>query len=237
MTEQAEALLAVTGLSQVLEGRAPAKAQLARSTQLDEELLAAVAGYLAGKRSAPAPGELPAELPPALPPDAHGAIGGLDPEVATGYALAAARALTYLNGLAPRRKLPGLRPRLADRAAAEQAELRRAAAVVQDPIGVLGDLDAVTQDQLEALRAVYPTLWSALGLQATEAMAAANRDLTQREERTIGRLLGVAAADVQDLQALHQPPESGPQGGGEGGEGRPTLASPVQQLQGRDAAG
>jgi hypothetical protein len=244
MTDQAEALLACTGLGQVLAGTPPTRDQLTRSTQLDEELLAAVVAYLGGGRSsAPPATAMPAELPPDLPPDAHGAVTGLDQDVATGYGLAAARALAYLNGLAPRRKLPGLasrtgQPRLADRSGSEGAELRRAWQVVEGPLAVLGDLDAVTEDQLEALRYVYPTLWSGLGLQAAEGMAEVDRDLTQREERTLGRLMGTSTDDVEDLQALHKPPKGGEQQGAPPGDGAgPDLASPVQQLQGRDAAG
>lgn len=241
--EQAEALLAATGLARVLAGKAPTRAQLARSTKLDDELVEAVVGYLQGRRSSAAAAPLPAELPADLPPDAHGAVEGLAPDVATSYGLVAARALAFLNGLVPRRSLPGLasrtgQPRLADRTASEGSALRRAWAVVEDPLGVLADLDAVTADQLAALQGVYPTIWSSLGLQATEAMARVDRDLTQREERTLGRLMGVAQADVEDLQALHQPPQGG--GGqapsGDPGPG-PSLASPVQELQGRDAAG
>ena len=239
--EQAEALLAATGLAQVLEGKPASRQQLARSTRLEDELEEALVGYLQGRHSAPTPPPMPDELPPGLPPDAHGAVEGLAPEVATGYGLAAARALNYLGQLAPRRKLPSLgnrtgQPRLADRTATERAELRRAWAVLQDPVGTLGDLDAVTEDQLEALRVAYPTLWAHLSLAAAEAMAKVDRDLTQREERTLGRLMGVAPADVQDLQAMHQPPEGGggkqPSGGGDA----PSLESPVQHQQSRDAS-
>lgn len=243
MTDQADALLACTGLAQVLAGTPPTREQLARSTQLDDELLAAMVGYLGGhRRSSGAGAAMPAELPPDLPPDAHGAVAGLDQDVATAYGLVAARALAYLNTLAPRRKLPGLasrtgQPRLADRSASEGAELRRAWQVVEDPLAVLGDLDAVTEDQLEALKNAYPTLWAGLGTVAAEGMAQADRDLTQREERTLGRLMGIPAEDVQDLQALHQPPQGGPKAAPAGGDGGPDLASPVQQLQGRDAAG
>lgn len=239
--EQAEALLAATGLGQVLGGKAPTHAQLTRSTRLEDELLELMVGYLQGRRQGATAAPLPEELPPGLPPDAHGAVEGLAPEVATGYGLAASRALAYLNTLAPRRKLPGLasrtgQPRLADRSASEGAELRRAWAVVEDPLGVLGDLEAVTEDQLAALRAAYPALWSELGLKAAEGMAQVDRDLTQREERTLGRLMGVAPTDVEDLQALHKPPEA-KQGAPAGQPQGQTVASPVQQMQGRDAAG
>jgi hypothetical protein len=237
MTEQAEALLACTGLAQVLAGAPATREQLTRSTLLDEELLAVVVSYLGGHRSGAAAAAMPAELPPDLPPDAHGAVAGLDQDVATGYGLAAARALAYLGSLAPRRKLPGLRARLADRSASEGAELRRAWQVVEDPLAVLGDLDAVTEDQLEALHNVYPSLWSTLAIQAAEGMAQVDRDLTQREERTLGRLMGAPVEDVADLQALHQPPKGEQPAAPPDGGGGSDLASPVQALQGRDAAG
>lgn len=217
MIDPAEALLAATGLRQVLAGKPPTRAQVARSIDLEQELEAAVLGYLRGRRGS-APRVDDVELPSALPEASHGAVEGLEPQVALGYGLAAGRALTYLGQLAPRRPLPGLTAKTADRSETERAHLRRAQAVVEDPVGVLGDLGALSDDEAECLRAVYPTLWSALGLAAAQALAKHDREPTSRQEQVLGRVMGVTVADVGSIQSLYDDKQ---QAGGGGGAGPP----------------
>lgn len=218
MIEPAEALLAATGLRRVLAGKPPSRADVARSIDLEKELQAAVADYLRG-RHRPQPRLEDLELPNSLPEASHGAVEGLEPQVAVGYGLVAARALAYLNQLVPRRPLPGLGEKFAGRSQAERARLRRAQAVVEDPVGVLGDLGALSDDEVECLRAVYPTLWSALGLAAAQALAEHKREPTSRQERALGRIMGVTVADVPSIQALYDQEEQGQGGGGGGGGG------------------
>lgn len=230
MIEQGEALLAAGGLRRVLDGKAPTAPQVARSARLEDEARAAVESYLDGKHTAP-PVIQGVDFPDELPEDAHGAVGELDGDVAVGYALAADRALEYLRNLVPRRPIPGLRARLADRNAGEKATLRRAWQVLEHPIETLRDLGAVSEDQIAAYQAVYPSLWSALGLVASEAMAKANRDLSNREERALGRILGVSVSDVASLQKLHAPEKVQTQGGAPPADEPPAgLATPMQEL-------
>lgn len=231
MIDQAEALLACTGLGQVLAGKPPTPADVARSISLEDDLRSAVRSYLRGRHTFPK-ARSPLELPPSLPEAAHGAVRGLDPQVAILYGMAAARALAYLNQLVPPRALPGLRQRMAERTAAEATSLRRCTAAVEDPLGLLNDIDGLAEDQVATLRAVYPTLVSELALCAAEAMADVDRDLTGRQERALGRLLGVAPPDVSALQQLHRHEEqkqSAKQGGGKS----PGLATPLQELSGK----
>jgi hypothetical protein len=49
--------------------------------------------------------------------------------------------------------------------------------------------------------------------------------------------MGAPAEDVEDLQALHKTPKGEQPAAPPDGGGGPDLASPVQALQGRDAAG
>jgi hypothetical protein len=232
MIDQAEALLAATGLRQVLAGQPPTPADVDRSISLEGELRDAVKSYLRGRKRAPAAVRL-FELPPTLPLDAHGAVRGLDPQVAILYGMAAARALAYLNALCPPRSLPGLRQRFAERTEAEHTSMRRCTAAVEDPVSLLGDIDGLAEDQIATLRAVYPTLVSELALCAAEAMADVNKDLTDRQERALGRLLGVAPPDVSVLQQLHRHEEAKQSTPKPAGGPSPGLATPLQELSGK----
>jgi hypothetical protein len=230
--DPAESLLACTGLAQVLLGKPPTPADVGRSIALPDELRDAVKAYLHGRRKPPR-SVLALVLPPTLPIDAHGAVRGLDAQVAVLYGLCAARALAYLNQLVPRRALPGLRARLADRTDAEKTTMRRCTQAVEDPLSVLGDIDGLAEDQVATLRAVYPTLVSELGLCAAEAMADADKDLTGRQERALGRLLGVAPPDVSALQQLHRHEEQKGKAPAAGQAASPGLATPLQELAGK----
>jgi hypothetical protein len=232
MIDPAESLLACTGLGQVLAGKPPAPADVSRSLSLEEDLRDAVRSYLRGRKRAPG-AVRPLQLPPSLPETAHGAVRGLDPQVAILYGMAAARALAYLNALVPARALPGLRQRMAERTAAEATTMRRCTAAIEDPLGVLGDIDGLAEDQIATLRAVYPTLVSELALCAAEAMADEDRDLTGRQERALGRLLGVAPPDVSTLQQLHRHEEGKGKAAQAGGGPSPGLATPLQELSGK----
>lgn len=200
--DQAEALLAVTGLRRVLDGVPPTKEDLARSIDLEKELKSTIVSYLRGKRKGAAIVQN-IDLPPSLPEDAHNAVDGLHSDVAVGYGIAAARALTYLNTLVQQRSLPGLTAKVADRTAGEKSLLRRAMQAVEDPIGVLGDIGSLSDDQIETMKNCFPTMWSDLGMQAAEAMAKVNKTLSSREEQKIGRLMGVSVGDVNSIQALY----------------------------------
>jgi hypothetical protein len=225
-----EAILVVTGLRRVLRGKRPTLEQLARSAKVEDELKAAVLGYLQGKRTA-APDPPDEEVPPEMPEDAHSAVEGLDPQVAMGYSLAAGRALQAIRQAVPRRVLAGLRDRPAQATETERARRRRAWAVVENPMAVLGDLRAMSDDQVTVLQTVYPTLWSALGLAAGEALAVHNKDPDSRQERVLGRLMGIQVADVAALQDLHAQPEKqsgGPSAGG--GPQTTNVQTPSQKL-------
>ena len=226
--DQGEAILAATGLRQVLAGRAPTRQQVSRSTELEDEAKAAVLGYLAGRRKAPA-AVSDVDVPAELPEDAHGAVGDLDPVVAVAYTLAASRALAYLGDLAPLRQLPGLVKKLAGRNGTEMSAMRRAWQVVEDPIAVLGDLAALSDDQIGALKGVYPTLWASVGLQAGLALAEADRELSDRQERAIGRLMGISVGDAAAFQELHRAPEA-PKGGGGSPAPAGDVTTPFQRV-------
>lgn len=236
MIDPAEALLAVTGLRRVLAGKPPTKGDVGRSIDLEKELKEAVGAYLRGRRSPP-PRVQELDLPSSLPEAAHGAVDGLDPQVALGYGLAAARALTYLRQLATRRRMLGLTERFASRSETERAQLRRAQAVVEDPVGVLGNLGALSDDEVQALRAVYPTLWSALGLAAGQALADHDQQPTSRQERVLGRIMGVTVTDVASIQSLYDQEQQAADGGGGGGGGQvpetTETATPFQRAAAR----
>jgi hypothetical protein len=228
--DQAEALLACTGLRKILAGRPPSKAEIVRSVNLEPLLKRLVTDYLQGRRVHPEP-EGNIDLPAKLPEDSHDAMGGLDPEVAVGYGIAAGRALQYLNNLIPKRALPSLTEKTADRTASEKAQMRRVLQAVNNPLGVLGDVASMTDDQIAALKAVYPTMWSALGLASSEAMADVDRELSSREERVLGRLLGVAVGDVQSIQTMYRQEEKEQRtGGAGGGPAGPEMATATQTL-------
>lgn len=216
MVDPGEALLACGGVAKVLRGERPDKEQARRSTLVEDELREAVIAFLKGKRGR-APKVREADFTAELPEDAHEAIDGLEGDTAVSYGIAAGRALKYLNGLEPQRPLPGLQDKMSAPNGAERAAKRRVLTVLEDPIGTLNDLSSVTDDQLQAMQAVYPTLYAALGLAATEAMADVDKELTSKQERAIGKILGVATADVGAFQQLHAHAQQQEQGGGGGG--------------------
>jgi len=220
-------------------GIGPTALEQRRALKLEDEAAAALRSYLngaGGRRPAYQSGrgaEPPevdtswaAQLPDAVPESSSVAVEGIPEDAILSFTVAAARALNYLRGLLPERRRPGLVAQSFGLSAAERAQLRRAATAIEDPIGLLAHVDGLSTDHVDALRAVYPTLYGALGPLVGTAIAEHAQSLTGRQDASLSRLLGIQQSGLDLLKA----PEAAAPGGRPPAAEPPDLVTSTQRI-------
>lgn len=123
-------------------------------------------------------------------------------ETAAVTAQRAAVALDHLYDALPERLNPqGLQPQL-NPPQAEPEELRRFSEVwraVTDPLATLGDLGAVTDAQVAAIREVYPRLYAELQHRAIDYTTSSQRPLTYEQRSQLDRVFGLGGGAEPSL--------------------------------------
>jgi hypothetical protein len=205
---EAEYLFARQLMPDFLTGRGPTKWDFRDPERIGREIADGFASYLRSGNEPPADVDVSwvFALPDELPEAAAGSLERLPDELAVSYSMVGQAALQYLQDLVPERRLPGLATRTGTMTHAERAQLRRAAAAVEDPIGRLAAPEYLSVDGVAAIAAVYPEMYQAAVLALGEAISALKRPLRAREEAALGRLSGVAA---RPMAALKGPDQTG----------------------------
>ncbi|HMF11746.1 MAG TPA: hypothetical protein VKE94_05550 [Gemmataceae bacterium] len=167
------------------------------------------------------------------------------PQVTNAFERAALRATSFLASKIP----PGhqdtgalqpkfAKPRVTD---AEQAKFLRYVQAVHDPLAVLQDMKSgsITNEQIEALRSVYPELYGEVRQEVMAALHAPKaKQLSYGEEQRIKRLFGIQSPEDKQMTKLMQDnfqvnAVNGKGGGGPkgGGSGAPAIKAPGRPLQ------
>jgi hypothetical protein len=224
-----EAALAALGASRLLTGTPLTPDEMTRAQGVGGEIRTAIGRYLRGEGGGSYARGADDDLPALPPPEAAGVAD--DPDVAVDVGTAVTRALQRLDKAIPQRSLGGLQDDQAQATWQERSAKRRARAALEKLPAVLGDLDALSEDQLQVIRDVMPTVAAALPVIAMEEMAAVNRRLSKRQERGVARILGLSTGReaVAEYQAVYQreAQEKAKQARGE--LATPTGATPMQR--------
>jgi hypothetical protein len=99
----------------------------------------------------------------------------------------------------------------------QKSDFLRIAAVVKSPLSLLGELHSgrVTQDQVDAVQALYPELYKQVQQTALTAIADRKAPLPYEKRKTLGILLAIPTdpilqpAVVSAMQASYSPGDTG----------------------------
>lgn len=164
------------------------------------------------------------------------------PKVANAFRMAAVRATGYLATKIPpsaNKRYDTLQPQLERPRAsdAEMASFMRSYRAVDDPESVLKDMQRgkVTSEQIEALRVVYPKLYTQLQSKAIQYISEKKGRLTYQQETQLGIMLGFPTNDslkpesIRTYQSSFQGSSSSSQG-----QARPAPSAPKRMIKGFD---
>jgi hypothetical protein len=171
----------------------------------------------------------------------RGAIQVSDPDLATAIEAATMRKLEYLHKNAPKLPAPGL---LATRAwAPSKVEIEKFARRIRatsDPVSVLDDLEAgtLTTEAAEALRVVYPSLFSEVQMRLIDRAAELEVEVPYKRRLTLSALFDVPLDDslqparLLQLQQIYTSGGASPDAAGAAPGGPqppvPSVAAPIR---------
>lgn len=173
-----------------------------------------------------------------------GSLGQHAPGIAAGLSAAASRAVTFLNSKAPNPAPAGPLSHPWKPNPQEMAKYSRYVEAVQNPKSVLKRAAAgsITPESIEALKAVYPSLFSDIAQKAAEKLSDKSDSIPYRQKVVLSLLLGSdmdGSLNPQSIQrnqlALTGPsakgPENQPVQPTSGGASKLTLGSRLQTPQ------
>lgn len=130
-------------------------------------------------------------------------LSNIDPDLQTSISNTALQAVNFLQDKAPKNPFAGsmvISPLKWKPSDAELSKFNRYLKAIDDPFSVLDDLDQgmLTPESVEALKAVYPNLYSKMSQMAVEAVGEHQDGLPFVKQLQLSMLLGMPVSSAQD---------------------------------------
>jgi len=172
----------------------------------------------------------PEDLYARIPPDMH----GVAPNTVGQTAASIVKAAQYLDSKAPKNPYEGMPPSIAPAwqpSAADLDKFNRYKEAVENPAKVLKNLAQGYQspEQIEALKAVWPSMYADLQQKISERMMMLKKPLTFQQKNALAMVLGPGALAMSPMQVQILQQGQGLAKGQDSGQGKPSKGPDGRQ--------